>query len=87
LLPTNERAWRVKGSEGEFGVYIWDPDFLDAIASGQLRIALTPDLLLDVDLRTTEVQRDGVWVVKQRRIIKVNGIFGPPSQSELDMGR
>jgi hypothetical protein len=86
LLPSNTRTWKVKGSEGEMGVYMWDADFLDSIAAGEVQMSLRPNIRLDVELRTSEVHREGLWVVTQRRITRVYDIIAPQGQSELEIG-
>jgi hypothetical protein len=82
LLP-GRRKWRFSFHEGEFGAQIKDEVFLDHILRGVLQIPLASGLILDAVLETKEEFQDGVWIVKERSILKVHGVKRAPIQDSL----
>lgn len=87
LLDGSPRKWRVEGPDGEFGASMKDESFLKSLTHGEVKIPMVANIQMDVILQIKETFKDGVWEVKERNIIKVNGVFQPPPAPQLDLDK
>lgn len=85
LLADSPRRWRVRGADGEFGASVKDESFLKSLTHGDVAVQMVSDIQLNVELQTKETFEHGVWVVKERNILKVYGISLPDRQQVLDL--
>jgi hypothetical protein len=51
-----------------------DPDFLQSMKEGTTNITFGTDLELTVDMEVSEEGTEGIWVPKERRIMKVHSV-------------
>ncbi|MET4722024.1 hypothetical protein ABIF63_006130 [Bradyrhizobium japonicum] len=84
LLP-GERRWRFSSHEGEFGAPIKDEMFLSDVLQGRHPIVMRTGIEMDVILQTKEDKENGVWVVKERNVLKVINTSPAPTQEELEL--
>jgi hypothetical protein len=84
LLP-GERRWRFSFHEAEFGAPIKDESFLRAVLRGQFPILMQTGIKMEVLLQTKEDKEDGVWVVKERNVLKVLSVSATPRQETLNL--
>lgn len=84
LLP-GERRWRFSFHEGEFGAPIKDEDFLSDVLHGRYPIVMRSGIEMDVLLQTKEEKENGVWVVKERTVLRVIKTSPAPRQEDLNL--
>jgi hypothetical protein len=85
VLLQSKRGWRFRANGLEFAAQISDSVFMEAALTGRLAIPLVEGILMNVQMRTDETRKDGVWVVKKRVVQKINSIVPPPTPSELSL--
>lgn len=83
VLLAGDRRWKFRSPYGDFGATIKDKEFLERVLAGRLEIPLAAGIELDVDLETTEERREDVWTPIERSVIKVHGVYPPPTQTDL----
>lgn len=87
ILKDAERRWRFQtGSLPEFGATMKDHDFLEGVRQGDIEIPLRIGIEMLVELEVKEEFEDGVWVTKERNVMRVikpsrreAGLFAPQS--------
>ncbi|MFH0303524.1 hypothetical protein AAFX91_41795 [Bradyrhizobium sp. 31Argb] len=84
LLP-GDRRWRFSSHEGEFGAPIKDETFLNDVLHGRHPIVMRTGIEMDVILQTKEEKENGVWVVKERNVLKVINTSPAPTQQVLGL--
>ncbi|MGX9392535.1 hypothetical protein ACWX0K_20490 [Nitrobacteraceae bacterium UC4446_H13] len=84
LLP-GARRWKFSFHEGEFGASIKDEAFLNEVLAGRYPIVMRTGIEMDVILQTKEEKEDGVWVVKERVVLRVLNTSPAPKQDQLDL--
>jgi hypothetical protein len=70
LLPT-DRIWRFRSLFGEFGYHFDDEKFRNSLLSGRRRLPMRAGIQLTAEIDTHEDFEGGVWVPKERHIVKV----------------
>jgi hypothetical protein len=84
LLPGG-RKWRFSAGQVEFGASVKDEDFLASLLSGRESVAMVAGITMSVTLETKEENVGGVWVVKERNILKVHGTKAVPIQQSFPL--
>lgn len=84
LLPSNRR-WRFSSSLGEFGASIADKGFLEQVLSGREPIAMAAGITMKVAIETKEELVGGLWIVRERTITQVIGVYPAPRQTSLPL--
>lgn len=87
LALDTKRQWRFRGASGDFGAEMNDERFLVDLVQGKTAVTMSSGIFLDVELRTVEEKKAGVWQVKSRSILQVRQIRLPPSQISLSLPR
>jgi hypothetical protein len=82
LLPT-DRVWRFSSPLGEFGYFVKDENFLNAVLHGRLHLGLKQGIQITAQIDTKEEFEGGVWVPKRREIIKVVRIHKKAETGDL----
>lgn len=74
VLLEGKRRWKFRSSDGEFGASIKDQHFLDSVLSGQVPIVMKRNVELTIEIETIEEFINGVWVPKERNVLRIIGI-------------
>jgi hypothetical protein len=82
LLP-GKRRWRFRWGAGEFGAPVKDEEFLVRALTGLEPIPMRAGITMDVELETREEHEGGVWVPKERTVLRVLRIYPAPEQGSL----
>lgn len=85
VLEESRRQWRFRSGSIPLGAAMKDARFLDDMINGRTAIPMTSGIQMDVEMRTVEEKKGGVWHVKERSILQVRQIRPPSSQSSLDL--
>jgi len=83
VLVPGSRKWRFSSGGIEFGASVKDEDFQRSLLSGQQPVAMVAGITMSVTLQTKEENVDGVWVIKERNVLKVHGTKAVPVQESL----
>jgi hypothetical protein len=81
LLADTRRHWRFQSASGPLSAPVKDAQFLDDMINGRTAITLVSGIQMEVELRTVEEKKDGVWHVKERAILHVRQIRSPSQSS------
>lgn len=71
VLLTADRVWRFRSLLGEFSYHIDDQKFLQDVVSGKRHLPMKGGIELTAKVETHEALEGGVWVIKERHIVKV----------------
>lgn len=76
----SKRKWRFIGKEGEFGATVKDEQFLDDVQRGRSAIPMVAGIRMEVELQTLESPFEGIWIVRNRNILRVRRVTPPSIQ-------
>lgn len=82
LVPGN-RHWSLRTARGEFGFTIKDTEFVERVLSGTTAVPMVAGIEMTVDIETVEELRSGVWVPKERFVMRVVELHRPERQASL----
>lgn len=82
-LIHKKRHWKFIGSNGEFGAYIDDLDFVDRVLNGEVKIPMSSGITIIADVEYDEDFHEGAWKIKRTAIKKVYDVFLRPEQRSL----
>lgn len=83
VLADSKNQWRFQTALAPITASMRDRVFIDKVVAGTLGVPLRAGLIMTVDLETVERFEDGVWKIKERRILKVIGVTEPNRQASL----
>jgi hypothetical protein len=86
VLLAADRIWRLRSLFGEFGYHVDDEKFRDSLLSGRRRLPMKAGIQLTAHIDTQEVLEGGVWVPKERHIVKVVRVHRRPPERDLFSG-
>jgi hypothetical protein len=83
VLLRSDRIWRFRSMLGEFGYHIKDQAFLKSLLSGRRKMTMKEGIQITAVIETHEAFERGVWVPKERYIVKVVTVHRPPKTADL----
>ena len=74
VLLSADRVWRFRTLSGEASYLIKDVPFLESLLSGRRNLRMKEGIELTATVETHEIYEGGIWVPKERDIVKVTRI-------------